>query len=118
MRIARTAAAAVVVLAAAFPTGAAQPRAVVERALDACGGETAFSRLGLVRVTIDEREITADGKEKWSYPVGDRIEFSSPAIGKDGTIYIGCYDDHLYAMNPDGTLKWASLTSSSSSSAL
>lgn len=69
MRILRTAAAAIVVLAAAFPTGAAQPRTAVKRALDACGGETAFSRLGLVRVTIDEREITADGKEHANHVV-------------------------------------------------
>jgi outer membrane protein assembly factor BamB len=31
---------------------------------------------------------------------------SSPAIGRDGTIYIGSSDCKLYAINPDGTLKW------------
>ena len=31
---------------------------------------------------------------------------SSPAIGSDGTIYIGSNDDNLYAVNPDGTEKW------------
>ncbi len=30
---------------------------------------------------------------------------SSPAIGDDGTIYVGSYDANLYALNPDGTLK-------------
>ena len=29
---------------------------------------------------------------------------SSPAIGSDGTIYIG--SNYIYALNPDGTLKW------------
>ena len=27
-------------------------------------------------------------------------------LGLDGTIYIGSGDDSLYAVNPDGTLKW------------
>jgi len=36
---------------------------------------------------------------------GDRI-YSSPAIGSDGTIYVGSYDSNLYAINPDGSLKW------------
>jgi outer membrane protein assembly factor BamB len=30
---------------------------------------------------------------------------SSPVIDKDGTIYVGD-DEFLYAINPDGTLKW------------
>ena len=30
----------------------------------------------------------------------------SPAIGADGTVYVGSDDHHLYAINPDGTLKW------------
>ncbi len=32
--------------------------------------------------------------------------YSSPAIGPDGTIYVGSQDDFLYAVNHDGTLKW------------
>lgn len=31
---------------------------------------------------------------------------SSPAIGSDGTIYVGAQVDKFYALNPDGTLKW------------
>lgn len=27
-------------------------------------------------------------------------------MGQDGTIYMGCRDGYLYAINPDGTLKW------------
>ena len=37
---------------------------------------------------------------------------SSPAIGADGTIYFGSYDDNLYALNPGGTLKWKFATAS------
>ena len=39
--------------------------------------------------------------------------FSSPAIGADGTIYIGSEDNNLYAFNPDGSLQWQYLTSGS-----
>ncbi|MHB8565928.1 MAG: InlB B-repeat-containing protein [Nitrososphaerales archaeon] len=31
---------------------------------------------------------------------------SSPVIGNDGTIYVVSNDMHLYALNPDGSLKW------------
>lgn len=41
----------------------------------------------------------------WSYTTGNAV-FSSPAIGADGTIYVGSTDGKLYALNPDGTKKW------------
>jgi len=46
-----------------------------------------------------------DGTVKWSFETGDGIE-SSPAIGSDGTVYVGSWDNNLYAINPDGTEKW------------
>lgn len=46
-----------------------------------------------------------DGTIKWTYETGAGIE-SSPTIAPDGTIYIGSHDNKLYAINPDGTLKW------------
>ena len=45
---------------------------------------------------------TAD--QKWNFTTGNLL--SSPAIGVDGTIYVGSYDNKLYAINPDGTEKW------------
>ncbi len=39
------------------------------------------------------------------YSTGDAVS-SSPAIGPDGTIYVGSRDSHLYAIHPDGNLKW------------
>ncbi|MDK2886082.1 MAG: hypothetical protein PWP54_640 [Thermosipho sp. (in: thermotogales)] len=53
-----------------------------------------------------------DGNTKWVFndkinnnDVGFRT--SSPAIGPDGTIYVGSNNtNYLYAINPDGTLKW------------
>ena len=43
--------------------------------------------------------------KKWSFQTGFDVD-SSPAIGSDGTIYVGSYDDYLYAINPDGSRKW------------
>jgi outer membrane protein assembly factor BamB len=45
-------------------------------------------------------------KLKWSFTTGDAVQ-SSPAIGADGTIYVGSWDDKLYAINPDGSQKWS-----------
>jgi outer membrane protein assembly factor BamB len=51
------------------------------------------------------------GKLKWAYDIVDQPSTSpeclnsSPAIGADGTTY-ACCDEFLYAVNPDGTLKW------------
>jgi hypothetical protein len=49
------------------------------------------------------------GREKWSFPTGANV-YSSPAIGADGTIYVGSYDNKLYAINSDGTEKWSFTT--------
>ncbi|MEW5803579.1 MAG: PQQ-binding-like beta-propeller repeat protein, partial [bacterium] len=43
---------------------------------------------------------------KWNYKTGDSIP-SSPIIGADGTVYVGSWDNKLYALNPDGSLKWS-----------
>ncbi len=47
---------------------------------------------------------------KWKYTLETEV-LGSPAIGSDGTVYIGTYngpdkDGYFYAFNPDGTLKW------------
>jgi len=41
----------------------------------------------------------------WNYPTG-AINYASPVIGTDRTIYIGSDNGKVYAINPDGTLKW------------
>lgn len=69
--------------------------------------------------------INPDGTLKWSYdtdkdrsfycPSGDWFHSaveSSPAIGADGTIYIGSSNGIFYALNPDGSLKWNYVTGS------
>jgi outer membrane protein assembly factor BamB len=75
-------------------------------------------------VTAQARD-TGSGRSLWSLPCSIRIKppdtlriwrlrladsggtmSSSPAIGPDGTIYVGSADSSLYAVNPDGTVKW------------
>jgi outer membrane protein assembly factor BamB len=46
-----------------------------------------------------------DGNKKWEYTTGSDV-YSSPAIGTDGTIYVGSSDHNLYAVYPNGTKKW------------
>ena len=41
----------------------------------------------------------------WPFVAGDGIT-ASPAIGSDGTIYVTSFDRNLYALLPDGTVKF------------
>lgn len=56
----------------------------------------------------------ANGAVNWSVPVGfvNASTTASPAIGSDGTIYLGSNFGTLYAVNPDGTQKWVFETGS------
>ena len=51
----------------------------------------------------------ADSTLHWAFSANAGIA-SSPAIGTDGTVYVGVgwslFDSCLYAVNPDGNLKW------------
>ena len=57
--------------------------------------------------------IDNDGKEVWSYAVGDGTTFANtPSIAPDGTIYVtasftGSANDKLYAFDKSGTLKYS-----------
>jgi outer membrane protein assembly factor BamB len=50
--------------------------------------------------------ITPDRRAAWTFSPGEQFR-SIPAIGKDGTLYVGSYDENLYALNPDLTRKWS-----------
>jgi outer membrane protein assembly factor BamB len=50
--------------------------------------------------------LAPDGKLKWKFSPGNTHCATPPAIGPDGTIYIGCQDDALYAVGPDGQKRW------------
>lgn len=45
---------------------------------------------------------------KWSLRLAPPPVISSPAVGNDGTIYICAPHDNLYAINPNGSVKWTS----------
>lgn len=46
------------------------------------------------------------GALNWSYVTDGAIVNSSPAVDVNGVIYFGSWDDGVYAINPDGTLKY------------
>ncbi len=47
----------------------------------------------------------SDGSYDYLYLAGYEIH-GSPAAAADGTIIFGCGDNNIYAIHPDGTLKW------------
>jgi outer membrane protein assembly factor BamB/protocatechuate 3,4-dioxygenase beta subunit len=58
---------------------------------------------------IQAEAVLAVETPKWISSVGsDAYSSSSPAIGADGTIYVGSsnLDKSLNALHPDGTIKW------------
>jgi len=58
-----------------------------------------------IRARIRTAEETEPDLIKFKYNTGFEI-YSSPAVGSDGTVYVGSADYYLYALNPYGTLKW------------
>jgi len=49
------------------------------------------------------------GAVRWEKQVGDRIEFSSPAVDARG-VYVGCEDGNLYAFDHAGNIQWKTPT--------
>jgi len=73
-------------------------------------GTDPYGAAGQTPVPVDTVffAINPDGSLKWKFLMGDGAE-SSPAIGPDGTIYVGSYDSCLYAIEDSGSfgsLKW------------
>ncbi|MCB1186882.1 PQQ-binding-like beta-propeller repeat protein [bacterium] len=46
----------------------------------------------------------------WTYDTGAAVVNASPAIGADGTVYIGSDNNALHAIRPDGTERWTYTT--------
>jgi len=57
-----------------------------------------------VALTITAR--AANGKVKWRFRQNGPYSQVRPVIGPDGTIYSVDVFNHLYALTPDGALKW------------
>jgi len=54
--------------------------------------------------------INPNGTLKWFQDLFGDVD-SSPAVGGDGTIYVGSDNFHVYALNPaDGSIKWVEPT--------
>ncbi|HEX7863107.1 MAG TPA: PQQ-binding-like beta-propeller repeat protein [Verrucomicrobiae bacterium] len=49
--------------------------------------------------------FNTNGSLKWKYPASQQI-MNSPALGPDGTIYVGSLDYHVHAITPNGERKW------------
>ncbi|TQV65581.1 PQQ-like beta-propeller repeat protein, partial [Exilibacterium tricleocarpae] len=52
--------------------------------------------------------LNSDGSLQWVS--GGEFAPGSPAIGADGTVYVGAVAGNLYALNPDSSLKWTATT--------
>lgn len=49
---------------------------------------------------------SATGEMAWHTTLQGGFE-AAPVVGPDGTVYMGCYDRRLYALDPDtGAIKW------------
>ncbi len=49
--------------------------------------------------------ISADGKRRWEFAVGGQS--STAALAADGTIYVTSRNNTLYALTPQGKLRWS-----------
>lgn len=49
--------------------------------------------------------VRSNGDVAWRVKTR-RKTFASPAIGDDGTAFVGSQDDHVYAIGPDGKIAW------------
>jgi outer membrane protein assembly factor BamB len=50
--------------------------------------------------------LTPEGALKWKFAPGTTHCATPPAVGRDGTIYVGCRDDGFYAVDAAGNKKW------------
>lgn len=67
--------------------------------------EACPTRLGLSRTTVSRAD---PGAANWSTDLGQAIR-SAPAVGPDGTIYVGNDSNRLHAVAPTGAVRWSFL---------
>ena len=48
---------------------------------------------------------TIDGSPRWQTLIENSVLGSSPAVDANGTVYVGCVDNRVYAINSNGTIK-------------
>ena len=59
----------------------------------------------LVRGTIHLYALYPDGKLKWKHETRAGI-ISSPAIGDDGSLYFGGWDNRIHSVDSEGKHRW------------
>ena len=76
-----------------------------------CGEKNEPEPLSKTKSPLSEKvqHPNQDSKAKvrtpiWEFGTGDQV-LSSPAIGSDGTVYVGSYDNKLYALNGKAGVK-------------
>jgi outer membrane protein assembly factor BamB len=76
-----------------------------------------FGCMVLALLVTAQTQAATSVSLKWTFtmekPKGDSSltnELSSPAIGADGTIYVGSTDKNIYALDPSGCKKWSFAT--------
>lgn len=57
-------------------------------------------------VLLDVTARQRDGQVRWRFQADDFYIQGRPGVGPDGTIYAGGINGHLYALTPDGGVKW------------
>ena len=58
----------------------------------------------MVNLTVTTRQ--SNDRVKWRFQHSGMYTVVRPAVGPDGTVYAVDVDNHLYALSPDGALKW------------
>ena len=57
-----------------------------------------------VSLTVTTRQ--GSGRVKWRFQHSGMYTVVRPSVGPDGTVYVVDVGSHLYALSPDGALKW------------
>ncbi len=68
------------------------------------GMKTALIALVALVLPLAGAEKKKPGTPFWEFKT-EFYEYSSPAIGSDGTVYVGSYDNKLYAINGKSGVK-------------
>ncbi len=56
--------------------------------------------------------LTSGGKRRYTFPPPEEGNYyaTSPIVDLNSVVYFGCTDGYLYALNPNGRLKWKAAT--------